>query len=157
MQTCLVQKFLICKKRTINTYIDWLQNDSSSTIILVLHHLLSMFSFLLWTVTEESVEATQCNVGTIKIPSLWTAPSHHCCSLNTYLCIYALPFCNKKLSCRRDCATFCVIEYFAVTQGHSRSFEMTLREIWQPYLATLLTQAYSRTQQTIKVTNHYTF
>ena len=33
---------------------------------------------------------------------------------------------NKKLSCRRDCAMLCVIEYFAyiATHGRSRSLEM---------------------------------
>jgi len=79
----------------INTHVDRLQNDSSSTIILILHHLLCMFSFLLWAVAEESVEATQCDIGTVKIPSLWTT-SLLLFVKYLYIYIYILYLCSGR-------------------------------------------------------------
>jgi len=59
----------LCQTQSL-AYINWLENDATTTQVLVLHHLLSMFTFLRRALFEELVEALQGNVVTIKVPCL---------------------------------------------------------------------------------------
>jgi len=53
------------------TYINGLENDATTTRVLVLHHLLGMFTFLLRTLLEELMESLQGNIVAIEVPCLF--------------------------------------------------------------------------------------
>jgi len=63
---------MLCTKTNIQraTYIDGLENHTTTTHILILHHFFGMFAFLLRTFLEVLVESLQCNIVTIKVPGL---------------------------------------------------------------------------------------
>jgi len=57
-------------KNEHSTYINGLVDHTTTTQVLIFHHLFSMFTFLLRALLEELVESLQSDIIAIKVPGL---------------------------------------------------------------------------------------